>query len=502
MIPAPRRAVDAPLSSSAIYHPWVNASVLGLGVFALCLLGILSRPGGDLASFWPSNAFMLGMLVRYPHFAHRGAWIAAALGYVLADALTGSSWDKNLLLNLGNLASVATGYLVFRRIPTAMHRLHTPTSVLYMLLAIFCASVTGGLFGLLANPFLFNDRPIHGFAMWFVTEMATDIAFLPVFLTLPAWQRSTPTHQLWSQLQQLPARALPALVLLLSAALSVLVGGPGAVAFPVPALMWCAVSYSLFTTSLLTFGVSAWTLVGIAMALQASTTELVDRELMLSIRLGLSLIMLTPIMIGSVMATNQTLVQRLRLLADQDPLTHLPNRRAFLEAAQERIDYLQQRGSACAVVMLDIDHFKSVNDRHGHAAGDAVLAHFGQLLRECLRDEDLLGRLGGEEFAALLPGATKAEACAAAERLRTRFATSPIALTAEAPALQCTVSVGLVVESPAHSSLDLLLSRADQALYQAKAQGRNQVVLAPSPACPTAGLSTAAEPLAKAARQP
>lgn len=472
----PRRSVDTPPPPHGIYRPAVNACVLGLGVFALCMFGILSRPGGDLASFWPANAFMLGMLVRYPHFAHRGAWVAGALGFFLADALTGSALAKNLLLNLGNLSSVAVGYLVFRHTDRSMHGLRTPLSVLYMLLAVVCAALVAGVFGAFANPYLFNDKPVQGFAIWFATEVATDIAFLPLLLTLPEWER-VPRHPLrWLGQQVTASKLMPALCLVLSAAFGAAVGGPGAIAFPVPALMWCAVSYNLFTTSLITFVVSAWSLVSISMALQAATHGMIDRDLLLSVRMGLTLVMLTPIMIGSVMASNQSLVQRLRTLADLDQLTHLPNRRAFLEAAHAKMHELQRKNAPCAVLMLDIDHFKSVNDRYGHAAGDAVLAHFGILLRDCLRDEDVLGRLGGEEFAALLPAATQQEAHAAAQRIRQRFASAALAVGTQ-PLLQCTVSVGLAVESHARSHFDTLLAQADQALYLAKAQGRNTVVL-------------------------
>ena len=470
---SPSPAAELQPATQGLYRPAWNACLLGLGVFALCLFGILSRPGGDLASFWPANAFMLGMLVRYPHVAHKGTWVAAATGYLLADALTGSPLAKNLLLNAGNLASVTAGYLVFRRIDPAMRRLCTPLSVLYMLLAIVCASFTAGLFGMYSNPYLFQDEPLQGFAMWFATEMATDIAFLPALLTLPEWK---PQRRQWLRPQWRSARLLPALTLVLSAALGAVVGGPGAIAFPVPALMWCAVSYSLFTTSILTFGVSAWSLVSIAMALQGDTSGNVDRYLLLSVRMGLSLVMLTPIMIGSVMASNRTLVQRLRTLADQDELTGLPNRRAFLEAAHTRMASLHQHQAHCAVLMLDIDHFKSVNDRYGHAGGDAVLAHFGRLLRDCLREQDVLGRMGGEEFAALLPLASETEALTAAERVRQRLATTPIPLSDLRPPLHCTVSVGVAVEPMATSGFGTLLGHADQALYQAKAQGRDRVV--------------------------
>ena len=135
---------------SAIYRPAVNAVLLGCAVCLLCLFGILSRTGGDLASYWPTNAFLLGILIRYPHFAHRWGWVAAAVGFFAADALTGSSLTKNVLLNAANLSGVAVGYWIFHRADRSMNRLQTTSSVLYMLMAIVGASAMSSLLGAVA----------------------------------------------------------------------------------------------------------------------------------------------------------------------------------------------------------------------------------------------------------------------------------------------------------------------------------------------------------------
>lgn len=470
----PRRDMDAALPRGLHHTTSFQSLGLGLGVLALCLLGILSRPLGDLALFWPANAFFLGMLVRYPHLAHYGSWLTVALGYVLADALTGSSLEKNLLINAGNLAAVAIGYQVFRQINPAMHRLQTPTSVLYMLLAVVCSAFTAGLFGMYVSPYLLGDSPLQGFAMWCGTELATSIAILPLLLTLPEWSKPRQPGR-WLYQQLCPTKLLPAFTLLLSGVLAIAIGGPGAIAFPIPALMWCALKYNLFTTSILAFCVSACSMVGLTMTLQTSMHELINRELLLSVRLGLALMMLTPIMVGSVAAANRTLVQQLRQLADLDPLTQLPNRRAFLDASRQTILRLQQQQAPCAVLMMDIDHFKSVNDNYGHAQGDAVLSQFSQLVRVHLRKHDQLGRLGGEEFAALLPHTPPQEAAAVAQRLCAQFASLPIHVPGQTTPLHCTVSVGLTEDPRSSASIEELLAQADRALYRAKEQGRNAV---------------------------
>jgi two-component system cell cycle response regulator len=124
---------------------------------------------------------------------------------------------------------------------------------------------------------------------------------------------------------------------------------------------------------------------------------------------------------------------------------------------------------------VDLDHFKAVNDRLGHAAGDAVLAAVAGRLAGALRDGDLLARVGGEEFAALLPGAGLAEVLDVAERLRLRVAEAPVVVRG-GDALPVTVSIGCAVLVGADGEAIALLARADEKLYAAKAAGRNRVV--------------------------
>jgi len=124
-----------------------NVFLFGFVLFLLCLFGILTRPGADLASFWPANAFMFGMLIRFPTLKTPLSWIACAAGFALADLLTGGTVLKTVVLNLGNLAAITVGYLVFSRFDRADQRLSRPTSVLFMLVAITSASLTAGLIG-------------------------------------------------------------------------------------------------------------------------------------------------------------------------------------------------------------------------------------------------------------------------------------------------------------------------------------------------------------------
>ncbi|MFA7268673.1 MAG: diguanylate cyclase [Sterolibacterium sp.] len=167
----------------------------------------------------------------------------------------------------------------------------------------------------------------------------------------------------------------------------------------------------------------------------------------------------------------------LRELATTDPLTGLPNRRHFIDRLEEELArVLRLEGQNAAVLMLDLDHFKQVNDTYGHAVGDALLKHFAALLREGLRKIDTGGRVGGEEFAIILPGADLAAARVFAERLRRKVAETPA--TQENQIIPMTVSIGISAVNASDASPDAALLRADEALYRAKNAGRNRVEVA------------------------
>lgn len=172
------------------------------------------------------------------------------------------------------------------------------------------------------------------------------------------------------------------------------------------------------------------------------------------------------------------LEQQLQTMATTDALTGLPNRRHFLERLQEQLNLLARGASQCAsLMMLDLDHFKAVNDTWGHAAGDQVLQQLASIMREQLRKVDIPGRIGGEEFAILLPGIGPEEARTSAERLRLALAGSPRILS-DGTQIQQTLSIGICRLLDSDLDTTHPLARADKALYQAKAEGRNRTVMA------------------------
>jgi diguanylate cyclase (GGDEF)-like protein len=169
------------------------------------------------------------------------------------------------------------------------------------------------------------------------------------------------------------------------------------------------------------------------------------------------------------------LEERLRQLATTDHLTGLHNRRYFLELTQRELARYKRYGLVFCLMVIDIDHFKGVNDEHGHMAGDLVLKELASGCVRRLRANDLMGRVGGEEFAAVLVESGLLQAAGVAERLRAMAERQQFHVAGQE--VRVTISVGVAQVRPA-DDLTALLRRADEAMYEAKRKGRNRIELA------------------------
>lgn len=189
---------------------------------------------------------------------------------------------------------------------------------------------------------------------------------------------------------------------------------------------------------------------------------------------------LSPIMLGIAGAVLVVAITMERALASQraaaavDALTGALNRGALIEAAADLLETRGRRAQNVAMLVFDLDRFKQINDRFGHAAGDRALTVFADVVRSCLRVDDVFGRLGGEEFAVLLPGAGEADGLAVAERIRAAYSHNPI--EHGGIVIHSTVSIGVATAQKGRLSVDQLLAEADKALYRAKDAGRDRVV--------------------------
>jgi len=172
------------------------------------------------------------------------------------------------------------------------------------------------------------------------------------------------------------------------------------------------------------------------------------------------------------------LIAQLNQSSNTDFLTGLPNRRCFVDTASKVLARAAAEGRPVSLVLLDLDRFKSINDRHGHDAGDRALVAVAEVLKAVTRAGDLAARMGGEEFVVLLEGCGDGQALQFAERLREQLSRMRVSL-AGGGVLQLTASLGVAVQQAPDGPLDGLLRLADAAMYQAKSQGRDRAVLAP-----------------------
>ena len=169
-------------------------------------------------------------------------------------------------------------------------------------------------------------------------------------------------------------------------------------------------------------------------------------------------------------------VEKLRDLAYRDEMTGLLNRRAFFERANAEFEIAKSSKEPLAIAILDIDHFKLINDTYGHPKGDEVLKAFGKLLKGTLRLHDVVGRIGGEEFAVCLPNSQPMNAYSTFERLRTKLSSEHLLSNEDGSLRPVTVSAGIVGLTD-QKELDSLMILADMALYRAKNQGRNRTIV-------------------------
>ncbi len=191
----------------------------------------------------------------------------------------------------------------------------------------------------------------------------------------------------------------------------------------------------------------------------------------------------------SVIYSTMLLLNRIEELAMFDPLTKLMNRGFLKEFLQREVNRSSRSRRPFSIIMGDVDHFKWVNDQHGHDCGDKMLQHIARILRKNLRSEDVICRWGGEEFLFLLPETELEKAGEVAEKLRRKIEQSPLSINdTEIP---ITMSFGVTTHTPGDRNLSNYINAADRRLYEAKKQGRNQVV--PNPAEQTRPLFAAEE---------
>ena len=311
---------------------------------------------------------------------------------------------------------------------------------------------------------------------WFFADLCTYLIVLPIVLSAPTLEhiRRTcgPSVRQSLRLRRLAQILAPLAALLACLPLALEVQGALALLLPMPALLWCAMRVSLFSTSLLAAGWSAWALVmaGKGRLALADPVHLLSEGV--TTRISVILMALSPIAVAVATGAQRRAERELQRIAECDALTGTLSRHAFWTQSQELLDAQHAAQRPIAVMMLDLDHFKSINDNLGHLTGDSVLEQFGNTLLAATEGLGLSGRLGGEEFAVAAADCTFEEAIQLAERIREAQEAHARSIRGFAG----TVSIGVAWADRAMPGMETLLDIADNAMYQAKRDGRNLVV--------------------------
>lgn len=266
---------------------------------------------------------------------------------------------------------------------------------------------------------------------------------------------------------------MPAIALIVSVIASVVIGGAGSLAFPLPALIWCAVRYTPQVTCLLTFVTGAVEIVLVANSvIDISVGSWFSIPQMFSARLGIATMAICPIMVSFSVAAINSLMKQVALRADFDFLTQVYSRSGLYEALKS--PSLKQT-QHLTVMLLDIDYFKSINDNYGHECGDKVLSVFAQHIQKIVGDKGLVARMGGEEFAVAVPSVNPVDGLLMAEKSVKALNCNRSLAT---KTLYLTVSIGVGSGCASYRTLtddfNKLMVEADTCLYRSKKDGRNR----------------------------
>ncbi|ESK56230.1 MAG: diguanylate cyclase [Moraxellaceae bacterium] len=447
-------------------------------IFFCCILGIATRHLTFLASFWPANSVLLGLLIRFPQTRHPISFIGAMVGYLLADTLQDTPFLLNFCLTSANLLYVITTLTLYIRFNTFIRSMHY--GYFYLFLFSFCClgALSSSLFAAFTLPY-FNTKFALGsfwidFGYWFTAEIQNALLLLPAIISAPH------LFEFKQQLKELKTQTALSTLPLFTVIFSIVIGyydaGPGSLLYPIAPLIWCALRYRHFSVAIITSISCAFIIYHVSQNyLLLYPNQYLNNTI--STRLGLIMMTIAPLTVSSINMVRSKLIQELQHTIAHDELTSSLTRRQFLQS----VELLQQQAThstqTTAFLMLDIDHFKQVNDSYGHQIGDRALQSCVQTIQTVLSPQDLLGRLGGEEFAIFMINTDINTAYQCAEIIREKISKTPIQLDHQQHFF-IQISIGICVHRPKNQQpIEHLFKQADDALYQAKRQGRNQVVI-------------------------
>ncbi|CAM3804848.1 putative diguanylate cyclase YedQ [Vibrio aerogenes CECT 7868] len=442
-------------------------SVAGI-IFISALIGSLSRPDEmSMTIFWPANAILIALMFRYPQRSAFPVWVAAVGGYLLSNYVMGEPPQVNVMMTMANLSGVIAAWWLYTRVFSFGVYLKSRYSVLHLFILCIISSVVSAIFGAIVMEFVLDKPFFLAMIYWFSGDLSSMVAFLPVALAFP------------EKLVKINRKLrlydfLPLIMVVFSVAMIFVLGGPGAIAFPVLALIWCALTYSYFVNTVIVmfFVICLFACEVLGLLPLFSADEFVGDTI--SFRLGVTILVLAPLVVASMNDARSRLIRKLDHAVNYDHLTNVLSRKAFEQRGEQLLSSPHPDQNHLAFLMMDLDYFKRVNDQFGHQGGDELLVHFAKLVQDIIPPDCLCGRMGGEEFAAFIPGSSCERASSIAERIRHEV--SHLELNREGEnTISTTVSIGVACVNHGSAKWEELMEMADKALYQAKHQGRNQV---------------------------
>ncbi len=496
VMPPLRRTVSSAAASPSPAHTGLRAYgpragrvlLLALGYFATALIGLaISRQAGNIATLWPPNGMLVAALLLSRRSRWRDVLLAGALGSLAANVFNGNGMVAAGSITVANLVEAIVASSIIRRRTGTRRLFQQSDDVVVLIIASVVAALTAGTLSAASAHLLAGAPFARIFIKWVLGDVLGLLVVMPIAVIVHDLVTLGPDLMLAHR-----SRVEGALVLLGVSGVAMGVYAPNAP--PIQYLVMPAVLLASFRLGPFGAALSTMIVASLGSLGTAAAAALVSAPDDVTIRvfyfqLNLAVLFLTALPIGAAMAqrarlerdlTEQkeradTFAIEMASLANVDDLTGLATRRHFLDQLDIMAGAARRAGHPLTLAMLDIDHFKPINDRHGHAIGDAVLTAIGAACRASVRGDDVIGRLGGEEFAMLMPITEADTAFRIVDRLREAVAAIAIPLR-DGATVSVTISVGMAVFRD--QQIDGLLLDADRALYLAKEQGRNRVVQA------------------------
>lgn len=448
-----------------------NTLILFCVVVLFCVIGGKLRASLELSPFWPVNSILAAIIVRFPWLHRPRYYLISYAGMVFSEQFFFGWRMQAFTVNIANIIFVflVAALLIRRYSPVnASVRMIRALRIFPVCLA---ASIISSVWGALVAGGHYDETFFHAWSDWMSEEFSTGVLLLPFLLTQPGTNQKLPAA--WS-LRQL----LPGLSVVLSLVAVVLVGGGSCLSFPVPALIWCAIRYPLYVTSLITLltGVTEILLLMKGfMHIQFQDTLLGLNQLF-SARLSIATVAISPLIVAVSIDAIVQLNRQLALRANHDFLTRLLSRSGLYEKLRQYDISGKMISQHSGVILIDIDYFKSINDNFGHDAGDRVLEEIAHRINHVVGEAGAVCRFGGEEFVIVLFGYNNHQIFALAEDIRLAVGSEHFVLHGDA--VHLTISLGIAgmtcQKKGCKETVNQLISIADKNLFRSKRNGRNQ----------------------------